>query len=448
MTARALIVGAPRSGSGKTTVTLGLLRAFRRRGLVVRAAKAGPDYIDPAFHAAATGTPSVNLDSWAMPPELIETLLMEAADGADLVIIEGAMGLFDGVGKQAGRRGAAADLAARFGIPVALVLDVSGQGQTAGAIACGFVHYDPAVRIAGVIANRVASARHRHLVAEAMAGINLPMLGALMRDGAPNLPERHLGLVQAREHDNLEALLEQLADAMERDLDLDALLRAAPPLSPAPVKTARRALPPPGQRIALAWDEAFSFVYPHVLHEWRAGGAEIIPFSPLADEPPLADCDICWLPGGYPELHAGRLAAASRFLGGLRSFGATRPIHGECGGFMVLGEGLEDAAGVTHAMAGLMVHSTSFAKRKLNLGYREATLLSDCALGRSGDVLRGHEFHYATITRGNDEPLVTLIDGQGASLGAAGGRRGQVTGTFFHAIAHQAASAGPSLPSE
>lgn len=437
MTARVIIIGAPRSGSGKTTITLGLLRAFRRRGLVVRAAKAGPDYIDPAFHAAATGTPSVNLDSWAMPPELLASLLANATKDTDLLIIEAAMGLFDGVGETQGRRGAAADLAARFGIPTALVLDVTGQGQTVGAVACGFVHYDPAVRIAGVIANRVASARHRNLAEVSVTGIGLPLLGALMRDGAPNLPERHLGLVQAREHDNLEQLLESLADSVERDLDLDAIYAAAGMLSETTGSDPVSAMPPPGQRIALAWDEAFSFAYPHMLHEWREAGAEIRLFSPIADEAPSPDCDICWLPGGYPELHAGTLAAAPNFLAGLRVFAETKPVHGECGGFMVLGQSIEDAAGQTHVMAGLMGHRTSFAKRKLNLGYREATLVADSPLGSAGTILRGHEFHYATITPGGDPPIATLVDGLGNQLGPAGGRRGTVTGTFFHAIARQ-----------
>jgi cobyrinic acid a,c-diamide synthase len=189
-------------------------------------------------------------------------------------------------------------------------------------------------------------------------------------------------------------------------------------------------------RIALAQDEAFSFVYPHVLAGWRKQGAEIVPFSPLAGEAPPEDCDACWLPGGYPELHAGRLAAAERFRAGLAHFAKTRPVHGECGGYMVLGQSLEDAGGVTNRMAGLLGHATSFAKRKLHLGYREARLLADGPLGRSGSCLRGHEFHYAALVDpGNDEPLAELADGQGNRLGKSGGRRGHVTGTFFHAIA-------------
>jgi cobyrinic acid a,c-diamide synthase len=202
------------------------------------------------------------------------------------------------------------------------------------------------------------------------------------------------------------------------------------------------ALPPPGQRIALARDAAFSFVYPHVLAAWRRAGAELLPFSPLADEAPPEGADSCWLSGGYPELHAGRLAAAARFLDGLRRFAATRPVHGECGGHMVLGEVLEDAAGERHAMAGLLGHSTSFARRKMNLGYRQARLLSDGVLGRDGTVLRGHEFHYATVTQpGDDDPLAMLSDGEGRQIGSAGGRRGRVSGSFFHAIALAEATA-------
>jgi cobyrinic acid a,c-diamide synthase len=196
------------------------------------------------------------------------------------------------------------------------------------------------------------------------------------------------------------------------------------------------ALPPPGQRIALAEDAAFSFAYPHLVSGWRRAGAEIVPFSPLADEPPPDTCDSCWLPGGYPELHAGRLAQAARFKSGLARFAVTRPVHGECGGYMVLGESLEDADGVTHPMTGLLSHATSLAARRLHLGYRSARLLAPCALGPTGTELRGHEFHYASLTApGRDEALAALFDAEGNALGPAGGRRGQVSGSFFHAIA-------------
>lgn len=438
MTARGLLIAAPRSGSGKTTVTLGLLSALARRGIAVAAAKSGPDYIDPAFHAAASGRPSFNLDSWAMPPTLLDRLAGDAARGAELLVVEGAMGLFDGVEAEPGRTGAAADLAARFGLPVLLVLDVSGQSQSAAALLRGFAGHDPAVRIAGVVLNRVGSERHRDLAARAIGKLGIPIMGAIPRDAGLALPERHLGLVQAAEHADLASRLDGLRQMAERHLDLDTIAAAAVPLSfAAPGEAA--GLRPPGRRIALACDAAFTFVYPHLGASWRQAGAEIVPFSPLADEPPPDDCDACWLPGGYPELHAARLASARRFRDGITRFAKTRPVHGECGGFMVLGNWLDDADGARHPMLGLLDHGTSFAARTLHLGYREARLLADGPLGRAGDIVRGHEFHYARLVEtGGDAPFADLTDGQGRRLGPSGGRRGQVTGTFFHAVARQA----------
>ncbi|RUU11381.1 cobyrinate a,c-diamide synthase [Mesorhizobium sp. USDA-HM6] len=438
MTARAIIIGAPRSGSGKTSVTIGLLRALARRGLKVRGAKSGPDYIDPGFHTAATGLSGVNLDSWAMSPSLLNALASQAADDAEYVILESAMGLFDGIPAPQGRSGSAADLARLYGLPVLLVLDVSGQSTTAAAVAKGFATYDPDVRMAGVVLNRLGSERHRRLSGDAIEAIGLPVVGAILRDPTLNLPERHLGLVQAGEYENLMAHLDRLADMVEKSLDIDAILALATPLEPA-AGNFDDALQPPGQRIALAEDAAFTFLYPHVAAHWREAGAKIVPFSPLADEAPAEDCDVCWLPGGYPELHAGRLAAAANFRAGMARFAATRPVHGECGGFMVLGEVLEDADGESHRMLGLLGHSTSFAKRKMNLGYREARLRAGCPLGSEGTLIRGHEFHYAQMTAtGDDQPLADLADGQGDPLGVSGYRRGHVSGTFFHAIARGA----------
>ncbi|MFE1599999.1 cobyrinate a,c-diamide synthase [Methylobacterium sp. ID0610] len=433
--ARGLLVAAPRSGSGKTTVTLALLRALARRGVAVAGAKCGPDYIDPAFHAAATGRPSFNLDSFAMTDALLDAVAGRAGAGADLVIAEGSMGLFDGVVAEAGRSGANADVAARYGWPVILVLDVSGAAQSAAAVALGCRVYDPRLHIAGVILNKVASPRHRRLVEAGLARTGLAVLGALTRDAALVLPERHLGLVQAEETGDLAARLDRLADLAETALDLDAILAAAAGHLPPP--GSGRLPDPPGQRVALARDAAFSFVYPHMAAGWRAAGAEIVPFSPLADEAPPETCDACWLPGGYPELHAGRLAAAGRFLSGLRDFARTRPVHGECGGYMVLGEGLEDAEGGRHAMAGLLPVATSYARRKLHLGYRIATLLADGPLGPAGAVRVGHEFHYASESTAAPEEgmaLARVTDGEGRPLGPAGHRCGRVSGSFFHLI--------------
>lgn len=480
MSVRAIMVAAPRSGGGKTTVTLALLAAFRRRGVRVGAAKTGPDYIDPAFHAALTGRPGLNLDSWCMNPALLAATLEAARQDVDLVVVESAMGLFDGLVAPNGARGSPSDIAARFNIPVLLVLDVSGQGQTVGAVAHGFATWQPDVQVAGVVLNRVASPRHARLTEGAIEAAGLPVCGTLLRQPGTPLPERHLGLVQAREHDGLTDWLEDLADKAERELNLDAILATARPLPenllpdigqrppvqpdsllpddllqapnsqftplnsailqdsrPAPMQALPPgALPPPGQRIALADDAAFSFLYGHLALFWRQAGAELVPFSPLANEAPDPSCDVCWLPGGYPELHAGRLAAAEHFRQGLASFAQTRPVHGECGGFMVLGEALEDAQGTRHRMTGLLGHVTSFARRKLNLGYREATLLSPSVLGQAGTPLRGHEFHYATVVEaGADAPLAHLRAGDGTDLGSCGGRRGVVSGSFFHVLA-------------
>jgi cobyrinic acid a,c-diamide synthase len=442
ITARAatpgLIISAPRSGSGKTTVMLGLLRCLAEDGLAVQPYKCGPDYIDPAFHRAACGRDSFNLDSWAMPPALIAAHLARAAD---IAVAEGSMGLFDGVATpgECGN-GASADLAALTGWPVVLVLDVSGQAQTAAALAAGLAHFRPDVRLAGVILNRVASARHERLCRLGLQAAGITVLGALPRRGDLALPERHLGLVQAAEHPDLQAAVTLYATFLRAHVDLEALKGAAKaesraytglPIGSAPVQPLP---PPPGQRIALARDAAFSFVYPHILEGWRAKGAEILPFSPLDDQPP-PEADICWLPGGYPELHAARIAGATRFLGGLRQFAQTRPVHGECGGYMVLGKALVDAQGHRHAMAGLLGLVTSYAMRRMHLGYRLAELLAPMPGQAAGARLRGHEFHYSTILDQPDAPLARVFDADGVAASETGSWRGRVSGTFFHLIA-------------
>ena len=443
-----LVIAAPRSGSGKTTVTLGLLRAFARRGLKVAGAKCGPDYIDPAFHAAATGRPSLNLDGWAMPPGLIADLAAISSEGeggavsgtagtsaADLILCEALMGLFDGVPAGPGRSGSSADIAAASGWPVLLVLDVSGQSQSAAAVAKGCATYDPRIRVAGVILNRVGSERHRRLATDAIEALGLPVVGSLPRSDAIRLPERHLGLVQAEETSDLDTILDAMADQVTQSLDLDRILSLAMAGTPADRNSLGRLLPP-GQRIAIARDAAFSFLYPHLKLMWRQAGAELRFFSPLADEAPPEDSDICWLPGGYPELHAGTLANATRFRASMEHFAATRPVHGECGGYMTLGESLVAADGTEHRMLGLLSVRTSFAKRKMTLGYRQVTLSTDGPLGPAGQNLRGHEFHYATIlSPGEDAPFATVVDAYNSPPAPAGSRRGHVTGSFFHVIA-------------
>ncbi|MBP1298648.1 cobyrinic acid a,c-diamide synthase [Bradyrhizobium elkanii] len=428
-----LVISAPASGVGKTTLTLALARAYRNRGVRVQCLKSGPDYIDPAFHAVATGRASVNIDSWAMAREAIAHLAGRGAD-ADLVLAEGSMGLFDGVAARGvSGTGATADIAEMMEWPVLLVIDPSGQAQTAAAVAAGLRDFRAGVRLAGVVLNRVASARHEALVRNAMAGAGIPVLGALPRHAEIALPKRHLGLVQAEEQAQIDGLIDEAARFVAEHVDLDAVLRSARVWSP---RSAVRSLDitPPGQRIALARDAAFSFVYPHMLEAWRAAGAEIVPFSPLADEGPDPDADVCWLPGGYPELHAGRLAANRRFLAQLRAFTEMRPVHGECGGYMVLGAALTDADGVRHEMAGLLGLETSYAKRRMHLGYRLAELAAPMPGHGPGARLRGHEFHYSTIIAQPDTPLAVVRDATGTIVAETGSRRGYATGTFFHLI--------------
>ena len=427
MSPRGLIISAVRSGAGKTTVVLGLMRALTRRGLAVQPFKCGPDYIDPAFHAVSAGRPSFNLDTWAMPAGLLADLVKRHT--ADISIVEGVMGLFDG----AGGRGATSDVAALLGWPVVLVLDVKGQIETAAAVAAGCATYRDDVAVTSVILNRVASPRHLALIRPAFDKVGIRLLGGIADDQRLSLPERHLGLVQAAETAGIEARLDAFADALEAAVDIEALQECARPAILADGRSV--GFRPPGQRIALARDCAFSFMYPHLVEHWRLAGAEILPFSPLADEAPASDADAVWLPGGYPELHAGTLAAARRFQEGLRAL-ATRsvPVHGECGGYMVLGDGIEDAEGKRHAMIGLLRLETSFARRSLHLGYRRARLHADNVLGMAGSEIMGHEFHYARILSVGDEPLADCRDAAGAVVPEAGARRGSVSGTFFHAI--------------
>ena len=440
------MIAAPRSGSGKTTVTLGLLRALARRGLKVGSFKCGPDYIDPAFHKIATGRSSYNLDSWTMSGEMLDNNFARGIVGTDMVIAEGSMGLFDGVASiGATGDGSSSDIAARFGLPVVLVIDVSGQSQSAGAVAMGFRDFHPDVRVAGVILGNVASERHRLLATKGVERAGIKVFGALPRGGVPTIPERHLGLVQASELLGVSEMIDALADAMEKHLDVEGILVATchPVLDTGSMATnsdnscdSRPRNKCGVTKISLANDIAFSFIYEHMLADWREQGVEILPFSPLADEAPDARADICWLVGGYPELYAEKLSGNQNFLQGLREFAKQKSVHGECGGYMVLGEVMIDANGKEWKMAGLLPLVTSFAKRKLNLGYRALRLAVDSPIGAKNSLVRGHEFHYASIVKqGEAQSIGDATDANGDSLGSAGMRVGNVTGTFFHKVA-------------
>jgi cobyrinic acid a,c-diamide synthase len=422
--AKAFLVAAPSSGSGKTLLTLGLLRAFRNQGLRVASAKVGPDHIDPRFHEAASGRPCLNLDPWAMKREVIADLLNDLNHDTDLVVVEGVMGLFDG---PQGARGSTADLAQDMGLPIILVLDSGHQGQSIAALAEGFVNHRKGMTFAALILNRVASDKHAAILTSALATLGIPILGLVRRSDSLNWPSRHLGLVQAQENQELELFIETTSLAVARETKLDKLLTLGAEIRPESLSGS--ILPPLGQRIAVADDMAFSFAYPHILQGWRKAGAEISLFSPLKDEAPKAGSDAIFLPGGYPELHAGLISQNQAFLGGLKNSKAL--IYGECGGFMVLGDALIDAKGQSHAMAGLLPLTTSFATRKLHLGYRQLSPLT----GPWTKPLRGHEFHYSSLeNEGKADRLFKASGANGEDLGSIGLRRGMVMGSYAHII--------------
>ena len=406
-------------------MTLGLIRALCNSGLKVASAKIGPDYIDPQFHSAASGSACINLDYWAMGPELCSSLLNDLAENADVVIIEGVMGLFDG---PEGAKGSTADLAIALGLPIMLVIDASHQAQSVAALAQGFARFDHALNVAGVFLNRVKSDRHAEILKSALLQVDIPCLGQLRHDDSLHMPSRHLGLIQAQENQALEDFLEGAARGVARETKLDNVVNSF-----AEITNQQRQrpdiLPPLAQHIAIARDQAFAFAYPHLLNAWQEAGATLSFFSPLANEAPQKNTDAVFLPGGYPELFAGKLSNNSVFMEGLQTFQGL--IYGECGGYMVLGDGLVDKAGIRHAMAGLLPLETSFEKPKLHLGYRGLKSLNNFLPTN----LRGHEFHYASIkSEGKADRLFEASTAAGIVLPAMGLQRGKIMGSFAHII--------------
>lgn len=391
---KALVIGGVASGVGKTTVTLGLLAAFRRRGLRVRAFKVGPDFIDPGFHQEATGAPCLNLDSWMLPWEyLYQSFASHGAD-ADLVLIEGAMGLFDGVEGQSGA-GSTAELAKALGIPVILVVDGSALARSAGAVVLGFERFDPELEVAGVLFNRVAGEGHYRYLASGLEGACRAVpLGFLPRQEELVIPERHLGLLTVVERRLTPAFLEELAELVESHVELDRLLGLArslvPPGHPTPLSPRS-----PRARIGVALDKAFQFYYPDNLELLQHAGAELCFFSPVHNRR-LPEVEGLYLGGGYPEVHAKALAANEAMRADVLAFAKTgHPIYAECGGLMYLAEAIEDLEGGLHPMVGLFPTTIRMHPKRLTLAYVEVELLEETILGKPGTILRGHEFHYS-----------------------------------------------------
>ena len=435
-----LIISAPASGSGKTVVTLGLLRSLARAGGNVVSAKVGPDYIDPAFHKAASGRGCRNLDTWAMRPDTLALGISALSDPGQLIICEGVMGLFDGArGISGPADGSTASLAKATGWPVILVVDAAAQAASVAALVRGFAFHDPTITLGGVMFNRVGSDTHAAILRDSMATHlpSIPVIGCLKQTDEIGLPSRHLGLVQALEHQDLPTFLDRAADWIDAHVDTK-LLSALAVVAPLEVVETPdiSSLAPLGQRIAVAYDAAFAFAYLHVLESWRDAGAEIAFFSPLADEGPTANADAVYLPGGYPELFAARLSVKDGFRSAMvaaRDRGAA--IFGECGGYMVLGEELIDSSGTGYGMLGFLPVRTSFAERALHLGYRDVRTLNVSPLGEEKISFRGHEFHYATVLEeGGAPPLFEAENAAGDSIGTKGLINGRVAGSFIHLV--------------
>lgn len=437
MTARGVIVAGTSSGVGKTTIATGIAGAMRARGLRVQPFKTGPDYIDPTYLARAAGRPCRNLDTWMLAEDTVRELFTRAAAQADVALVEGVMGLFDGANDGTG---SAAHLARLLGLPVVLVIDARAIAQSAAAIVLGFQRYDPEVRIAGVVLNRVASARHAAVCGDAItARTGLPILGAIPRSEEATIPERHLGLVPDVETPAADRWFDGLARLASTHLDLDALLALAAPVAPAevahPVFPASVAAP--RARIAIARDEAFHFYYQDSLDLLEAHGAELRPFSPLADAA-LPECDAVYIGGGFPELFAADLARNEAMRAAVRAAAARgMPVYGECGGLMYLGSGIADFEGARHAMVGLVPAESVMAGSKLTLGYREVESCGTPLLP-AGERMRGHEFHWSGLAAPPADAAAAyrVLD---QDRRPDGYRVGSVTATYVHA--HLAARA-------
>ena len=430
---KGLVLAAPSSGSGKTVITLAILRALRHAGFKPGSLKIGPDYIDPGFHRAASAGECRNYDPWAMRSGTLENQMIQVAANCDLVIAEGVTGLFDGA---ADGTGSTADAANQLGWPILLIVDVRGQGASVAALVEGFSRHRDDTQIAAVILNRVGSSRHRDILTAAIEPTGVPILGMIPRSEALALPDRHLGLIQAAEQPHLNQQIDLAAAVVEDEINLNRLIQYSENIATKEDGYLSVQVPPPGQRIAVAQDDAFSFIYPNILDGWRRAGATISFFSPLADEAPADGSDAVYLPGGYPELHAGRLSKNDLFLNGLKQAAAAEAtIYGECGGYMVLGKSLANRDGQCFEMAGLLPVRTSFSKPRLQLGYRKLTLLDDSFLGTKGVEYRGHEFHYSTQNYvGSASPLFSATDAVDKGLPQAGCRRGTVLGAYIHLI--------------
>jgi len=430
-----IVIAGTASGVGKTSVTLGLARAFKRRGLRVQPLKVGPDYLDPTHLTMAAGTQCYNVDSWMTSPDYVRALVAKLGQQSDLCLIEGVMGLYDGATPD-GLAGSTAEISMLLDAPVLLVCNAHGAARSLAAMVKGYSEFEPGIHVAGVLANRVGSERHvRWLRTCLQSAGQPPLIGAIERDAFPHIQSRHLGLVSADQKTTDDGVFEELADVMERQIDLDSLLDTA--AEAAPLKSSRTLSisPVAHTRIGVARDEAFHFYYPDNLEMLRDAGAEVVFFSPLFDKALPPDLDGLIIGGGYPEEFGPSLAANTSLRCAIGGFAAKgNPIYGECGGLMYLGQELTDRAGHSHAMCGALPLSTRMLPKRKALGYVEATLAYGCCLGPAGTRMRGHEFHYSEVSQADRGQLAPFLSGKRSAGQAApcGFAQSNVIASYIH----------------
>jgi cobyrinic acid a,c-diamide synthase len=438
---KGIVIAGTSSGSGKTTVTLGLMAALKRRGLRVAPFKVGPDFIDPGHHGRVTGVPSRNLDGWMLPREYNLACFRKHARNADIAVVEGVMGLFDGYDGRS-EAGSTAQMAKWLGLPALLMVDARSMARSAAAVVQGFENFDPDLSFCGVMFNHLGSPRHLSYLKEALEGhVKTECLGGLLRDEAIAIPERHLGLVTEDEHTLSPAAVDRLADLIENRIDLEGLLARLPEFDLHQNETGRSSLNPPAAstpiRIGVARDKAFCFYYPDNFDILRSYGAHIVFFSPVENRTLPPDLDGLYLGGGYPELFAEALADNVSMRRDIRDCSRNgMPVYAECGGFMYLGSKIRDTDDRVHAMCGVFPFTTAMSTRLKALGYREVALGADTPMGPAGMRIRGHEFHYSEIidfpNREDAETVYAVSDRMGADTPATGFRKNRTIGSYIH----------------
>lgn len=426
-----ILIAATQSGSGKTTITCGILELLRRRGIKTQAYKVGPDYIDPTYLSIASGAPVHNLDTWLLDENKMADIFAKSANAADLSVVEGVMGLYDG-----GRGGisSTAAISKLLSLPVILVIDVKSMGESAAAIAMGFRDYDKNVLLKGVIINRVGSENHRQMICEAMEKIGIPVLGIIHRDAAIAIKERHLGLLPAQENENSDHI-KIIADTIEKGIDLNAILALAQTAEPLTTKETNAPTAEKQVKIAVAKDEAFSFYYPESLTELERAGAELTFFSPLHDSA-IPQADGLIFGGGFPEIFAKQLADNHSMKKSIKNAALEgTPIYAECGGFMYLTQSITDFEGTEHQMAGVIPAKCAMNDRLRTVGYVEAEALCDTIICPAGTTIKGHEFHFSSADANEKENwpcAFTFCKKRTGEKYRAGYANGSVLGSYLH----------------